>query len=144
MDTTCKRTPRSGWEFEVRDKAYHSYMYSLQKKNYGETIRGYARAHNLKRDTLRSWIERYPGGRPFYDADDATLTAPNPPKEEVQIVKLSQSQLEKPVSVSEMVSCKTNLSEIIKIEYCGASIQVSAKDVIAVLAAIKSISGLVH
>lgn len=49
--------PRSGWLFTPRDKAYHSYMYSLQKKHYGIGIGEYAKAHNLNRSTFRGWIE---------------------------------------------------------------------------------------
>lgn len=140
MELNKKTTPRSGWEFEVREKAYHVYMYSLQKKNYGQTIRGYARAHNLKRDTLRSWIERYPEGKPFYDANDINQQRQKPAKAECQMVKLSSNQIEKPLSI--VTGSLQN--GIINIDYHGAIIHVETKDLVSVLAAIKSLNGLLQ
>lgn len=139
MELNKKTTPRSGWEFEVREKAYHVYMYSLQKKNYGQTIRGYARVHNLKRDTLRSWIERYPEGKPFYDSNNINQQIQKPVKAECQMVKLSPRQIEKPLSITD-----SQQNGIINIDYHGAIIHVETKDLMPVLAAIKSLNGLLQ
>lgn len=143
MENRNKKALRTGWEFDRREKAYHSYMFTLQRRNYGTSIRGYARDHNLSRDTLRSWIERYPGGRPFHDAEDMTQQAPEPQKGEVQLVKLNAQQLEKPLPAPDTIT-QTDSGNIIRIEYYGASIQASGKDVVAVLAAIRSLSGLLR
>ncbi|MBQ3730110.1 MAG: hypothetical protein II903_11490 [Spirochaetales bacterium] len=138
METTIRKTaPRSGWEFDKREKAYHSYMFSLQKKNYGVSLREYARTHNLTRDTLRSWVDRYPNGLPYYDADAPDQVAPEPPKGEIQMVKLSQSQLEEPHM---QVVPKIEGNGIVIIEFHGARITTSSYTLVAVLAAIKSVS----
>lgn len=134
-----KREPRSGWSFDKRDKAYHSYMFSLQKKNYGIGIREYARTHNLKRDTLRGWIDRYPNGLPYYNADDPSQTAPEPPRGEVQMVKLSPSQLEKPqIHIIPKNECNGSVT----IDFYGARINADGHNIVAILVAIKSVSDL--
>lgn len=134
-----KKPPRSGWTFDRREKAYHSYMFSLQNKNYGVSLREYARTHNLTRDTLRSWVERYPNGLPFYDSNALDQAIPEPPKGEFQMVKLSDSQLEKP-KVQVMPKVEDNGAVVI--EFYGARISVDGRNIVAVLAAIKSVSGL--
>ena len=140
METKIRKTaPRSGWEFDRREKAYHSYMYSLQKKNYGVSLREYARTHNLTRDTLRSWVERYPNGLPYYDADAPDQVAPEPPKGEVQMVKLSQAQLEKP---QVQLVPKMEYDGSVIVDFYGARITTDCHNIVAVLAAIKSVSGL--
>lgn len=133
--------PRSGWLFTPRDKAYHSYMYSLQKKNYGVGIVEYARSHNLNRSTFQGWIKRYPKGLPFYNADDPTQVSPDPPEGEVQMVKLSPSQLEEP---QVQVMQKTEYHEPVSIDFYGARINADSHNIVAVLAAIKSVSDLIH
>lgn len=143
MENRNTKALRTGWEFDRREKAYHSYMFTLQRRNYGTSIRGYARDHNLNKDTLRSWIARYPGGRPFYDADDMTQQAPEPSNGEVQMVKLNAQQLEKPLPDPDMIT-QSDSGNVIRIEYYGASIQASEKDVVTVLAAIRSLSGLLR
>lgn len=143
MENRNTKARRTGWEFDRREKAYHSYMFTLQRRNYGTSIRSYARDHNLSRDALRSWIDRYPGGRPFYDADDMTQQAPEPPRGEAQMVKLNAQQLEKPLPAHDMIT-QSDSGNVIRIEYYGASIQASGKDVVTVLAAIRSLSGLLR
>ena len=141
-EITSRPEPRSGFEFSKRDKAYHSYMYTLQNRNYGIGIREYARTHNIKRDTLRGWIDRYPGGKPYYDADDLTAAVQAPAKEDCQMVKLSPQQLVQDGTGKEITDIRRDCTShsFVRIEFYGSVITADCGNISMVLSAIRSIS----
>lgn len=143
MENEINNTPiKSSKAFLPEEKAYHVYQFSLQKQCYGIGVREYARRHDITRDTLRAWIARYPKGLPYYNVGN-----PVEPMEELEdfkphkIVKLSKAQL-KDVKTEEKSSVAYNST--VHIQYCGAELEVASENLMAVLATIRAVNGLVQ
>ena len=143
MSTEITKTnvPRSGFAFDKREKAYHVYMFTLQKRNYGIGSREYCKQHSINRDTFRGWLNRYPQGQPYYDINNAV--APEvPPRTDSQMVKLSSDQLI-PRRDNEITDIRRDFCSSavpVMIKFYDSVISADSSNLSLILSAIKTIS----
>ncbi len=140
-ETTKTTVPRSGWKFTARERAYHVYMFTLQKRNYGIGSREYCRQHSINRDTFRGWLDRYPQGQPFYDIDNP-VTVEAPSKTEPQMVKLSSNQLV-PKRENEITDIRRDFNSSaspVMIKFYDCVISADNSNLSLILSAIKNVS----